>query len=213
MKLLMELLFPSKCVLCGRLLWDGETDLCNGCRGNAPVVEKCRDKISFLDSWVALWHYEDKVRRSLHRYKFFGKRHYAKSYGRLLAMRLLREDIPFDMLTWVPISRLRRLKRGYDQVELLAKAVAEELGTEAVCCLRRVRHTKAQSRTKGAAQRRANVLGAYRAVTPERFQGKRLLLLDDIITTGATMSECARVLLTAGADKVYGASVASARKQ
>lgn len=210
--LLKELLFPSKCLLCGKLLEDGELDLCAECRAHAPVLEKQRGKISFLDSWLALWHYEGEVRSSLHRYKFRGKRHYATGYGRLLAMKLLQEGISFDVLTWVPISRRRKLSRGYDQVELLTKAVARELGVKPVRCLRRVRHSPPQSGISGAAQRRANVLGAYRAVKPERFAGKQVLVLDDVITTGATSSECARVLLTAGAGKVRCAAIASARK-
>ncbi len=212
MKLLKELLFPSKCLLCGKLLQDGELDLCTDCRTNAPEQEKRRDKISFLDSWLALWHYEDSVRGSLHRYKFYGKRHYAVGYGRLLAMKLQREELAFDVLTWVPISRRRRLRRGYDQVELLAKAVGRELGIRPVRCLRRVRHAPPQSGIAEPAQRRANVLGAYRAVKPERFVGKQVLILDDIITTGATVSECARVLLTAGAGSVRCAAMACARK-
>ena len=118
---LKELLFPQKCILCRKLLTMDELDLCRHCRVEAPEYPQGKLKIQFLDSFVAIWYYEGDVRRSLLRYKFYGARHYADAYGRLLAMKLLREyPEGFDMLTWVPISRLRKLRRGYDQVELLA---------------------------------------------------------------------------------------------
>ena len=129
----------------------------------------------------------------------------------MLATKLLRErEGDYDLISWVPVSRLRKLRRGYDQVELLAKAVGAELGVEPVKCLLKIRHTSPQSRLSGQAQRRANVLGAYRVLEPEQIVGKRILLLDDVITTGATVGECARVLLTAGAREVHCAAVASA---
>ena len=117
----------------------------------------------------------------------------------------------FDVLTWVPISPIRKLQRGYDQVELLAKAVGAELGMEPVRTLRKVRHNRPQSGIEGEAQRKANVLGVYRAVNPESFRGKRVLMLDDIITTGSTAGEAARVLLTAGAKEVHCGAIAAAR--
>lgn len=206
-------LFPPKCVLCGRILEKNELDLCADCRINAPECPVRQRKLPFLDSWLAVWHYEDSVRRSLLRYKFHNKRHYAAAYGRLLAMKILRErDGAFDLITWVPISRWRKLRRGYDQVELLARAVCVELGMEPVRCLRKIRHNPPQSGIVGQAQRRANVLGVYEAVAPENFRDQRVLLLDDIITTGATLSECARVLLTAGAKEVHCAAVAAVKE-
>lgn len=207
---LAELLFPPKCILCGKLLKRGEVDLCGECRIHGPDFPMPKRKLSFLDSWLALWHYEGDVRRSLLRYKFYGKRHYAAGYGRLLAMKIQREHDNIDLISWVPVSKWRRIRRGYDQVELLAKSVAAELGTEPVRCLRKVRHTPPQSGISSQAKRRANVLGAYQAVEPERFAGKRIVLLDDVITTGATAGECARVLLTAGAKEVHCAAVAAA---
>ena len=118
----------------------------------------------------------------------------------------------FDMLTWVPISRLRKLRRGYDQCQLLADAVGRELGMDPVPALQKIRNNRRQSAIKGEAQRRANVLGVYRVTDPEKIRDKRVLLLDDILTTGATAGEAARVLLTAGASEVHCAAVAASRK-
>ena len=207
---ILELLFPPKCVLCRKLLNDRETDLCGSCRVEAPEYPRRKRTVQFLDSFAAVWYYEGCVRQSLLRFKFYGARSYAGAYGRLLAMKV-QQMCPegVEMVTWIPVSRRRKLRRGFDQVELIARAVAEELDMVPVPTLKKVRHNRAQSGISDAAKRRANVLGAYRAICPEALSGKRVLLLDDILTTGATMSEGARVLKTAGAKEVHGAAVAA----
>ena len=211
---IMHLLFPPRCVLCRGLLERNETDLCRNCRIDAPEYPNSKRKLQFLDSFAAVWYYEGSVRRSLLRFKFYGARSYAASYGRFLAMKLCQEyPEGFDVLTWVPVSRLRRFRRGFDQVELLAQAVGWELDLVPVPTLRKIRHNRQQSRIRDAAKRRANVLGAYRVIDPSQIRGKRILLLDDILTTGATVGECARMLRTNGAKEVHCAAVAAARKR
>ena len=211
---ILQLLFPEKCVLCRAVLNRKELDLCHNCRADGPEFRAGRKKLPFLDSWVAVWYYEKKARRSLLRYKFGRRRSYAQSYGRLLAMRLL-EEYPegFDLLTWVPTGWFKRLTRGFDQCQLLAQAVGKELGMEPQRVIRKIRSNKTQSTIHGEAKRRANVLGAYKVTQPEQVKDKRILLLDDIITTGATAGECARILLTAGASEVHCGAVAAARYQ
>ena len=209
--MILELLFPGKCILCGKLLEKGETDLCRACRVDSPECRKTGHQFSFIDSWVAVWYYKGYIRDSLRRYKFRLARHYAAGYGRMLAMRILNEyPEGFDLLTWVPVSPLRKFSRGYDQVQLLAEAVGRELDLYPVRTLRKIRHNPPQSGFAGHAQRKANVLGVYRVTCPEQIKGKRILLLDDIVTTGATAGECARVLLTAGAKEVHCGFVAAA---
>lgn len=211
--MILRLLFPPKCILCRKLLEENETDLCRICRVDMPEYPAGKRKLQFLDSFAAIWYYEKTVRQSLLRYKFYGGRNLAKPFGRLLAMRLLREyPEGFDVLTWIPISNIRKFRRGYDQCELLAMAVGQELGMTPVRTLKKIRNNRQQSRIQGDAQRRANVLGVYRLVDAEAVKGKRVLLLDDIVTTGATAGEAARVLLTAGAAEVHCAAVAAARK-
>lgn len=210
---LWQLLFPPKCVLCRKLLENGEQDLCRSCRVDAPEYPAGKRKLQFLDSFTAVWYYEGYVRHSLLRYKFYNGRSLSVSYGRLLAMKLLREHPEgFDVLTWIPISPLRKLRRGYDQCELLALAVGKELEMTPVPTLKKVRSNRQQSRIHGYAQRRANVLGVYQVPDEKIIRGKRVLMLDDILTTGATAGEAARVLLTAGASEVHCAAVAAVRK-
>lgn len=206
---ILKLLFPPKCVLCRKMLATDETDFCHACRKNAPEFKKSNLRFSFVAGWTSVWYYKNMVPSSIRRYKFSGRRSYAATYGRALAMKLQKEGLTdFDVLTYVPTAFLRRMHRGYDQVELLCNAVGEELGVSAVKCLYKVRNTPPQSGIKDVSRRRANVLGAYRFCDGENVRGKRVLLLDDVITTGATMSECSRVLLTAGAKEVFCACVA-----
>lgn len=210
MEHLWNLIFPPKCVLCRKVLGKNETDLCRHCRAHAPDFIKAKRNIPFVARWTALWYYKDDVRLSIHRFKFGSARHYAAAYGRMLGMRLL--DTPLtdvDTVSWVPVGPLRKLKRGYDQSRLLAEAVAGELGAKAVPVLRKIRNTPPQSGIPDAAKRRANVLGAYKVKDPAAIRDKRILLLDDVITTGATCSECAKTLLTAGAKEVFCAAVAA----
>lgn len=207
---ILNLIFPPKCILCQKLLNNQETDLCHRCRIDTEEFTKSKQKISFVAGWTSLWYYSGEVRNSILRYKFLHRRHYGAVYGRLLAMKLSSKPLcDYDVLTWVPISNRRRWSRGFDQVELIAKAMGEELGTPAVPVLKKIRHTKPQSRISMAAARRANVLGAFAVTQPELITGKKVLLVDDIITTGATASECARMLGTFGAQDVYCAAVAA----
>lgn len=216
MKLLKKIaswLYPDKCVLCGRVLEKDEMDLCHHCRIHAPECPLSNSKFPYLKQWLALWYYEDDVRSSLLRYKFHGRRNYARAYGRMLAMKLSREEwMDFDILTWIPISHRRKRKRGYDQVELIAEALAQELAVTAMPCLKKIQDNPAQSGIAGQAERRANVLGVYQVLDADAVAGQRVLLLDDIVTTGSTAGECARVLLTAGAKEVRLAVVAAARQ-
>ena len=167
---LLELLFPRKCLLCGRILEKNETDLCGHCRTHQPLCPMLKTKYQFLDSTLALWYYEENAAESLRRFKFRGCSSYADGYGRLLAMKIARErEDGVDLIVWVPVSRLRRFRRGYDQVELLAKALSRELNVPAVKCLRKIRHNPPQSGIADRAKRRANVLGVYKATNCEAF--------------------------------------------
>ena len=137
---ILNLFFPPKCVLCRKLLSKDQTDLCSHCRENAPEFPESKIKLSFLAHWTALWYYKDDVRNSLLRFKFGGQRGYAKSYGRLLAMKLQRmgwEDT--DILTYIPISKRRKFLRGYDQTQLIAQAVAEELALPLATVVKKIR--------------------------------------------------------------------------
>lgn len=211
---LLDLLFPPKCVFCGKVLDSGEDGLCARCQRDLPWLADGEAELTgeFFSLCAAPLRYQDKVRDSIRRYKFNGRRGYHKLYGKLVAQ-CVHDHLAgrYDLITWVPLSRQRKKERGYDQAFLLASAAALELGEVAVETLRKERHTAAQSGLTEAAQRRANVLGAYTPVDPELVAGKRVLLIDDVVTTGSTLSECARTLRTMGAKDVVCAALARAR--
>lgn len=207
-----HLLFPEKCLLCCKLLRSSENILCCHCAADAPEALTLKERIPFLSGSFALWYYENDVRDSLLRFKFLHRRSNARGYGAILAMKLPEALKQYDLITWIPVSRWRKLTRGFDQVEMIAYALCKELQVTPAGCLKKIRHNPPQSSIPSAAQRRANVLGAYQVPDPGLVAGKRILLLDDIITTGATISECAKMLMAAGAKEVYGVAVAAARK-
>ena len=114
----------------------------------------------------------------------------------------------YEAVTWVPVSAKRLRQRGYDQARLLAERACALWDTAPVRLLDKTVHNPAQSGLKEGAARRDNVRGVYRAADPDGTRGRRILLVDDICTTGATLAECARVLREAGAADVVCAAAA-----
>ena len=112
----------------------------------------------------------------------------------------------YDLITWVPVSPETLRRRGYDQAQLLAQETARALAAQAVPLLEKTRDTPPQSSLTQGRQRRANVAGVYTAPHPAQVTGQRILLLDDILTTGATLNEAARTLRQAGARQVVAAA-------
>ena len=209
---LLELIYPRKCVFCMRLLAREETDLCMQCRTRLPYCAGKQRSIPYSAGSAAVFYYEDDVREAVLRYKFGGQMQYAHAFGRLVAMQV-REHLPeFDLICHVPVSRARRRERGYDQAECLARAVGAELGMRPRRILIKKRNNPAQSGIPTPEQRRANVLGVYEVRDHAAVQGKKILLIDDVTTTGATLSECCRTLLDAGAAQIFCAVLAQAHR-
>lgn len=210
---LTRLLFPPKCVLCAGLLDKEQTHFCHRCRTQWEYFSKSKRKITFVAQWTGVWYYSGDVKNSIRRFKFANARSYATAYAQQLAVKLQQEEMTdFDILSWIPVSPQRKWKRGYDQGELLAQALSEELGCSYQRVLHKIRDNEPQSGISNAAKRRANVQGAYQVVDPRQIRGKRILLVDDVITTGSTALECGKTLMIGGADKVTLAAVAVADK-
>ena len=148
-----------------------------------------------------LW-YEKGAKDALLHLKFQGRASAAEPLGELIA-RCAAEQFggEFDTVTWVPVSRRRLRSRGYDQSRLLAEAACRHWGVKPVKLLKKTVDTPPQSGIRAAEERRANVLGVYEAVAPHVW-GRRILLIDEVVTTGATLTECARVLRECGAAEV-----------
>lgn len=165
-----------------------------------------RQKISGLAVCLSPLYYTGDVRQSLHRYKFQGAAAYYRVYAELMSACMKEHGLTADLVTWVPLSRKRLRSRGYDQARLLAEEVARLQGLLCEQTLEKIRNNRAQSGTSGVEQRRKNVLGVYRPVTS--FTGEHVLLIDDIVTTGSTLGEAAKVLLDAGAGEVSALTLA-----
>ena len=207
---LLDLFFPPKCVFCGKVLAKGDEDWCGKCTETLPyALDGGVQEGEYFDFCISPLYYKGVVRKSILRYKFGGAAAYADAYGKLLAD-CVRENpgLGYDMISWVPLSGKRKKTRGYDQAMLLALATALELGGVAVETLRKHVDVRAQSELGGREERSANISGAYVATDAELIEGKCVLLIDDIITTGSTLSECAMVLLDAGAGRVVCAALA-----
>ena len=215
MKLLdwiLDLFYPPKCILCHKLLQDSTKTICPDCYDDLPNFDGPEPSVHFAERCVVTFWYEKSLRDSFLRYKFSGLKQYADVYGRWMAV-TVRDKLAgeYDLVTWVPVSKRRRRTRGYDQAELLCRALCRHLGCEAKPTLIKTVDNPAQSASHGASQRAANVLGVYTPLPEADLLGKRILLIDDIVTTGATLGEACRVLKTAGAASVLCAAFASPR--
>lgn len=207
----LDFIYPPKCIFCRRLLEHSENGICRACSLSLPEDESPERKSKFFDSCTACYEYSGIVRESMLRFKFNQAPHYADIYGKLLAVRLFEQGIEdYDLVTWVPVSRKRRRKRGYDQAELLARSVARELSLPIVSTLEKFVDNPPQSHITTSAERQANVRGVYRIVDADAVKNKQILLIDDIVTTGATLSECSCVLGLAGAASVHCGTFAAA---
>ena len=211
---LLDLLYPPKCMLCHKLLESSDAPTCGRCEYDLPEFEQAPVSVPFCASVIAPFHYEGCVRASVLRFKFHGMQTYAGQYARWMAARLVAERANhWDLISWVPCSGRRKWTRGFDQAELLARALSRELQIPCEGTLKKIRHTKKQSSISSPARRRANVLGAYEVLEPARIAGRKILLVDDVCTTGATLSECGKTLQLAGAEAPDCAVVAAARRK
>lgn len=208
--LIAHLLYPWKCVFCESVLKD--TDICRECEEKLPytVGDSAMQKFPFIDKCVSPLYYKDKVRASVHRYKFGGCSAYSRRYAALMSdcVENNLDCRSIDVISWIPLSKKRLRQRGYDQARLLAEEIAAKTGLPCRQLLQKVKNNSAQSLTRDAKQRHENVAGVYALDDGADVSGLRILLVDDVVTTRATMSEAARILRKAGAKSVFGVTLA-----
>lgn len=186
--------------------------ICGECGGkirrfsSSAVFGKKRD----LKFHIAAFPYEGALREAFVRYKFCGERAYGEIFSKLMCECLEKLWSPgdFEAVVPVPLSKERMNERGYNQSAILAKNIAACFGAEYSEALLRIRHTERQSGLD-AKKRAGNVRGAFSA-DGEKIGGRKILLIDDIYTMGATMSECAVTLKSSGAAEVAGFSLFAA---
>lgn len=205
---LLDLFYPPRCAFCRRLLNEKEKGVCRFCR--KTYENRCiRRELAHCSCCVAPLSYEGAVRDSLLRYKFRGVTAYGAAYADFLAKCIDESQISCDIITWVPLSRRRLRRRGYDQARILAEETAKRLNLPCEKLLEKRVDTKPQSGIRDAESRRKNAKGVYVCCAPSEASGRHVLLIDDIVTTGATLSECAAMLKQAGCAAVVAAAAAS----
>ncbi len=206
---MLDVVFPRRCAGCGNGAWP----FCNDCRSDlvalAPPwctrcgrpfelpVDRCREcPPPVIGTTRAPFLYEGAARSAVHRLKFSGWRTVAEALARAMASVA---EYRADAVCWVPLSRSRLSERGYDQARALAVEVGRRLGFPVRSLLARVSETEPQARRTGA-DRRLAMRGVFRVVG--RLPPSSVLLVDDVLTTGATAAACARALIDAGAREV-----------
>lgn len=207
---LLDFIYPPRCAFCGKILQDNVRGVCKTCKAKLPYVPKDgqAQKFKYIEKCVSPLYYSGAVRESLHRYKFSHTTAYADVYSKFIVKCIDENEISCDIITWVPLSRKRKRKRGYNQSELLGRLIAKSLGMDCAELLKKLRDNPPQSLTGNAEKRRANAAGTYVCRKKSLVDGKSVLLIDDIVTTGSTLSECAKMLKQAGAKEVICATVA-----
>jgi ComF family protein len=200
------------CSICGEKLVSKfvETDegpQCGMCRRAAPPFERA----------VAFGAYDGVLRELVHLLKYQRVHPVAPLLGRLIARALAGVSLPENLVVVpVPLFKGRMRERGFNQAEQIARAFVRQRNSGSIqldaSSLVRTRQTASQTGLTRH-QRRANVRGAFSVVRPERIVAKNVLVMDDVMTTGTTVSECARVLLRAGARQVFVATAARATRE
>ena len=219
----LRAILPARCVFCGRVT-ALENGVCSDCFAALPVVGdkvcthcgrdkkrcSCRKGLTFYDGVTAPFYYEGVVRRGVHSYKFRFKKPCAAYYGQFIAEKLV-SQLPgqkFDYAVSVPVSKKKQRGRAFDHGELIARAAADELGIDyRGDILKKIYETDCQH-DLGLLLRRGNLAGAFDVALPESVKGRRILLIDDIMTSGETLNECAKMLCLAGAESVHCAVLA-----
>lgn len=227
---LLTLLYPPRCLICKAL---GESGLCAACAAQivpvaAPFCLVCGQTLSAEDGGCfdchrrqpafttarSLGAYDGALRHAIHQFKYRDRPQLAVPLGRLLAVYAHAHahelnDLRFDALLPVPMHRVRQRVRGYNQSERLARVLGEQLSLPLMPKgLVRVRATRPQVGLSGEV-RQTNLHGAFAVREPALIAGKTLLLIDDVVTSGSSLHECASALKMAGAQAVYALTLAA----
>lgn len=223
MKALGRLFFTSRCLLCGKIV-EQERDICEDCEKNIcriehPVCGKCADSIhvcrcrkyrrTAYDSAAAVFYYRNSIKDGIHTLKFKRITSGAEFFGREMyeIYKTCYADKDIDLIIPVPLYKTKIRDRGYNQSMLIAKEISKLSGLPISKALCKIKDTPIQHFLKRE-EREKNLRGAFCA--DKSVKGKKILLIDDVITTGSTFNECAKELKRAGAESVYALAAAVA---
>ena len=209
----LRLIMPAQCVGCGDVLSSSES-LCSNCTSKLKTSEHIEEYKLNINGTPMLFMckacgvYTGVLRQNIHRFKFSGKTVHAKGFAAMLFESLRNSNLSYDMISYIPMTVQKQKVRGYNQSRLLAKELSRLARIRLLPLLEKKCDTKAQHDLPRS-ERMKNLKGIFKA--SEKSTGMRILLVDDVLTTGATMCECASELLKNGALEVYGICVAYAK--
>lgn len=207
---IIELIFPTTCGVCGKI---SKKPLCAVCSKQIEkiVVAKKTEVIGKnFESFIYLFKYKGAIREKIINYKFNENSYLYQTFAELIIKnkKICRFIKNYDIIIPVPISKKRLKERGYNQSELVAMKIAKALQIEYIKdSLIKEKHIKTQS-LLNKEERRHNVYNAYKVVNEDKIKGKKVILFDDIFTTGSTANECSRILKLAGASKIAVLTIA-----
>ncbi len=227
MKKLHELkissIFPKHCAYCDSFIF-GDELLCSNCKKSLPRIEgnickscglpkgicQCKNRDNYYEAVIAPFFYEGNVRKGLHIYKFRNSMSNSEAFSLEMAKTIEERynDISFDFIINVPMTKKRYKERGYDQTALLAEKISSILGIEfKPDILEKIYETEKQHGLH-ALYRRGNLTGAFEVTNPELVKDKTIILCDDISTSGETLNECSKMLWLNDAKAVYCVALA-----
>lgn len=204
---ILSLFFPNKCPYCSKVI-TRKLNECNDCRLQFP--KNSRTKIlPSGEICIAPFVYDSNVRQAIINYKFNGLRNNSKSFSNALynAVETKYKDIDFSVVCCVPLSKERLNERGFNQSETVARNIAKRFNKPYENLIIKIKNNKEQH-SLSAEERVKNVIGVYSVTDKEKVKNKTILLIDDILTTGNTLSECCKILKESDAKKVICASIA-----
>lgn len=223
----IDLIYPSGCHICGQA---SEELICRTCLSSLSFIQpplchkcgkpchlvvyccrECRGKRFAFNTARAVGLYQGELRRAIHKFKYLNARRLGEVFARL-AIKALESESSFwdvDLVSYVPLTRKKEAKRGYNQAQIFAQEVSKLVGRPNLSLLICNRQTEDQSKLNPD-NRRKNVKGAFSLQRSSEAKDKNILLVDDVFTTGFTLNECARTLLSGGAKKVNALTIARA---
>ena len=207
----INLIFPPRCVLCGKIVSYGG-QICDKC--STEAVKACTNKRIYIPKLgkiigcYAPFQYKNSIRKAIINFKFYGKKELVEFFANIIAKQFLEiHSYNFDIITCVPLSKQRKKLRGYNQSELLAKAVSKRLNVPYKECLEKIKDNNEQHRLNEK-DRQKNVKNVYIVKNKQNIYKKSILIIDDIVTTGATLGECASVMFQNDVKQVTCAAIA-----
>lgn len=223
-----DLLFPMRCASCGAAISNNENGVCRNCilkiqyinnacplcsgflKNNTCTI--CSTRFMFIKQNITLAEYTGVIKDLIIALKFQRIKRIAYFLGRALSKQVDKISNDFDIITCVPMNRKKKWQRGFNQAEILARIISREKSITFKSLLKEEKQSGIQ-KSMGFIERFFNVIGRYYVIKKENIRGKKILIIDDVFTTGATLNECARILIENGAAEVYSMTLARVNMQ